>query len=91
MTLFSRIGLALGTSLMAGSFLAGALVPQEPAPEIRTVDFPRSGPCSTCGHARPITLVFPDGTRWPVTEPGSVQEMGLKYCPVNQTCKVVWH
>lgn len=52
------------------------------------MEFGRSGACYTCGSAAPVWLIEPDGKRWYITEPGTVQELGLKYCPANQVCKV---
>jgi hypothetical protein len=52
--------------------------------------FPRSGPCSTCGAPAEVWIEEPDGTLWyvPSTEPGTVADLGLRYCPPAKSCKV---
>ena len=80
------------TGSLAAATLSTGFVPHTPEDKgIRTVEFGPREPCSTCGAARPITIVTPEGIRWYITEPGSVQEMGLRYCPQNESCKVEYN
>lgn len=47
---------------------------------VRTVTWIRTKPCSTCGHATPVTLHCENGD-WHITEPGSIGQLWAKYCP----------
>jgi hypothetical protein len=48
----------------------------------RTVTFDRPGPCSTCGHARPVTITCQDLT-WTIWDAGTVRDVANRVCPPN--------
>lgn len=53
--------------------------------------FPRSGPCYTCGAPAEVWIVSEKkGITWhvPSTEPGTFKELGIRYCPAGEICKV---
>lgn len=53
--------------------------------------FPRSGPCYTCGAPAEVWIVSEKkGITWhvPSTEPGTIKELGIRYCPAGEICKV---
>lgn len=86
----ATLALALGLSTIVTGFAVELLVPGK-LPSDRYQDWARSGPCYTCGHAKPMTLFLPDGTSMYIVEPGSVTEMGLKYCPIGAMCTYQLH
>lgn len=53
-----------------------------PRDGIRTVIFDRDEPCSTCGHAAPVTITC-NGLDWVIYQPGSVSDVAAKVCPAG--------
>lgn len=78
-----QIGLTLGGALMGGALLTGVLVPHASGP--RVVEFGRSGPCSTCGHAAPVTITCDTGTDWTVWAPGTISDAAASVCEPGTT------
>lgn len=74
------IPITLGTSIALGvqanspGYVDGA----------RTVNFPRTEPCATCGHAAPVTITC-DDLNWYIITPGTVPEVARKVCRPGST------
>lgn len=78
----ATVALGLGLTTMAvGIAVDYALPGKLPAAGEPVTTELRINPCATCGRATPITIFLPDGGSVRVTEPGSFEEMGRKYCP----------
>ena len=102
LTRTQNAALTAGMALMGVGMLVGTLqdlsVPATGHPTrecesvqqcVRTVEFDRPGPCATCGLPAPV-WVETKGAIWyvPSTEPGTTQEVGHKYCPADEVCKI---
>lgn len=68
------------TTMVIGIAVDYALPGRVDGTQGRTVDLPIKR-CGTCGPATPLTIFLPDGGSVRVTEPGSLEDMGRKYCP----------
>lgn len=74
----------IATRVLAFAFVASAMVAAPHLDRPRTVDFGRTGPCSTCGPAAPVTITC-EGLDWIVYAPGTVPAAAASVCPPGTT------
>jgi hypothetical protein len=64
---------------LAFAFVTSALIAAPHTSGPQAVNFDRTGPCSTCGHASPIAIDC-DGTTWNIYNPGSISDAAASVC-----------
>lgn len=70
--------------LLAFAFLASVMYAAPHHGGRRTVEFGRSGPCSTCGAAKPVTITC-EGLDWRIYSPGTIPAVAATVCPAGST------